>query len=451
MGLAASESAIHAPFYRSRNVRATPLYQLLERYYEDVKGVWEERFEKKYGFWRAFVDSVVARYLDCGIPETGFARLKCQACGAEKLLTLSCKQRGVCPSCDAKRAAAFGAFLSDEVLEDVGHSLVTFTLPKMLRGYFMRNRELLSDLARLAYETLYQLMSDAASDPKTRPGVVVVPQTFGSLLNPHPHVHCIASRGVWNEQRQWLPVPYLDLKAAEKLWAHKVLRLLQRKGLLATERIELLASFRKSGFSVDATPTVWPSDPLGIERIGRYLLRCPLSLARIHWTPGAKTLFYQGKDSHDDPFSTDPQGETLDIFEFLARVLTQIPEPRLHGPHYFGAYSSRARSLRHQQDLGLDPPSSRHARSETDEPAPNSRQRAALRKRWANLRNHGLSDRGPTPASWFSSQAPSTRLARSSPRAVSAHPFPPQASSSNRLCGPVFSVTAPVTIPYPFA
>jgi hypothetical protein len=58
------------------------------------------------------------------------------------------------------------------------------------------------------------------------------------------------------------------------------------------------------------------------------LLRCPLSLSRIHWTKGARTLFYEGKSTHDDPFATDPNGETLDIFEFLARVLTQIPEPR---------------------------------------------------------------------------------------------------------------------------
>jgi hypothetical protein len=67
------------------------LYQLLEAYYEDVKAIWEERFEKKYGFWRGFVDTVVARYLDCGVAEAGFARLKCEACGSERLLTLSCQ------------------------------------------------------------------------------------------------------------------------------------------------------------------------------------------------------------------------------------------------------------------------------------------------------------------------------------------------------------------------
>jgi hypothetical protein len=35
-----------------------------------------------FRFWRGFVDTVVARYLDCGVAEAGFARLRCQACGA---------------------------------------------------------------------------------------------------------------------------------------------------------------------------------------------------------------------------------------------------------------------------------------------------------------------------------------------------------------------------------
>ena len=69
----------------------------------------------------------------------------------------------------------------------------------------MGRRELLGDLARLAYETIKELMVEAAGDDKARPGVVAVPQTFGSVLNVHPHAHCLASRGVWNEKGQWIP------------------------------------------------------------------------------------------------------------------------------------------------------------------------------------------------------------------------------------------------------
>jgi len=126
---------------------------------------------------------------------------------------------------------------------------------------------------------------------------------------------CIASRGVWDVHGRWLPVPYIDTAAVEKLFRHKTLRLLKRRGLLSDERIELLHSFRNTGFSVDDSPTLWPQDSDGLERLARYLLRCPLSLSRIHWTKGARTLFYEGKSSHDDPHrpknSTPPLPNTI--------------------------------------------------------------------------------------------------------------------------------------------
>jgi hypothetical protein len=386
MELAPAWPSSPAPaIYRPRQARKTALYQLVEKYYEDVKAVWEDRFEKKYGRWRGFIDYVVWRYLDCGIEEAGFARLRCSSCGRERLLTLSCKQRGICPSCDAKRAAAFAAFLKDELLENVGHCLWTFTLPKMLRPFFMRHRELLRNLARLAYETIKELMIDAAGDDKARPGVVAVPQSFGSVLNVHPHCHCLASRGVWDAQGQWLPIPYIDTVAAEKLFAHKILHLLKSKGLLTDERIELLRSFRHSGFSVDASPTVWPQDTQGLERLCRYLLRCPVSLSRIHWTPGSKTLFYETQGFHDDPLSSHPKGETLDVLEFLARVITQIPEPRKHGVHYFGAYSSKARAYRKKLSFTLTSLGTPHTLASQGEPKLSPKKRAALRRSWAQL------------------------------------------------------------------
>ncbi len=52
------------------------------------------------------------------------------------------------------------------------------------------------------------------------------------------------------------------------------------------ERIEILNAFRRSGFSVDCSVTVWPQDTHGLVRLASYLLRCPVSLSRIHWTPG---------------------------------------------------------------------------------------------------------------------------------------------------------------------
>ena len=96
---------------------------------------------------------MVARYLDCGIWDAGFARVRCSRCSEEFLCAFSCKERGLCPSCTAKRGAAIGAFVAEEVMEEVGHAKWVFTVPKMLRFFFFRQRELLGDLSRPAYQS----------------------------------------------------------------------------------------------------------------------------------------------------------------------------------------------------------------------------------------------------------------------------------------------------------
>ena len=120
--------------YRPRRPQSTPLYRLVETQVDEVRSQWEERFEGRYCFWRGSVDKTVAAYLDCGILENGFARVRCGACRAEFLVAFSCKGRGLCPSCATKRAAALAAFLREEVLADVGHAQWVFSIPKMLRS-----------------------------------------------------------------------------------------------------------------------------------------------------------------------------------------------------------------------------------------------------------------------------------------------------------------------------
>jgi hypothetical protein len=74
-----------------RIYRATPLYHTVEAYFDQVKGQWEEHFEGRYGFWRGFVDEQVRRYLDCGLFEKGFARVRRPDCCEEYLLAFSGK------------------------------------------------------------------------------------------------------------------------------------------------------------------------------------------------------------------------------------------------------------------------------------------------------------------------------------------------------------------------
>jgi hypothetical protein len=51
--------------------------------------------------------------------------------------------------------------------------------------------------------------------------------------------------------------------AADKLFRHKVIHLLKSNGFLSGQRIEILDAFRRSGFSVDGSVTLWPKTPLG--------------------------------------------------------------------------------------------------------------------------------------------------------------------------------------------
>ncbi|HUP32904.1 MAG TPA: transposase zinc-binding domain-containing protein, partial [Gaiellaceae bacterium] len=59
-----------------------------------MKGSWEERFESRYGFWRGAAEAAAYAFLDCGIFEHGFARVRCDGCRSEYLVAFSCQHRG---------------------------------------------------------------------------------------------------------------------------------------------------------------------------------------------------------------------------------------------------------------------------------------------------------------------------------------------------------------------
>jgi DNA-directed RNA polymerase subunit RPC12/RpoP len=67
----------------------------------------------------AFVDAAFARYLRCGILSQGFARYGCTTCGHDHLLPLSCKTRGLCPSCGGRRMAALTEHIMNRELPRV--------------------------------------------------------------------------------------------------------------------------------------------------------------------------------------------------------------------------------------------------------------------------------------------------------------------------------------------
>ncbi len=117
--LNACPTHINLKVYRPRKPQDSAYYRCVEDCFETFEQVYQERFERKYGFFRTYVRQVIYRYLDCGILKNGFARVRCEDCGHEYLLAHSCKRRHFCPSCHQKRVVEFGEWLCQEVVKAV--------------------------------------------------------------------------------------------------------------------------------------------------------------------------------------------------------------------------------------------------------------------------------------------------------------------------------------------
>ena len=107
--------------YRPRRPKNNPLHRLLDSHYEEFRHVYDERFSRHYGFLRPVTDEVVDKYLRCGDPHYGFARIRCKECGAEYLRAFSCKCRGFCTSCSKRKSLDLSVFLEEELFRPVQH------------------------------------------------------------------------------------------------------------------------------------------------------------------------------------------------------------------------------------------------------------------------------------------------------------------------------------------
>jgi transposase-like protein len=153
-------SAQGRPAYRTRKPEASPLWQLVTNHAHTFLEVYDDRYAPRYGPLRAVVPRALEGFHRCGLLAWGFARVRCPACRHEYLLAFSCKQRCLCPACHPKRQAAFGEFVSGEILEPVPHRHVVISLPRRLRPFFRRRRRL-TRLACLVYETVKELLQAA--------------------------------------------------------------------------------------------------------------------------------------------------------------------------------------------------------------------------------------------------------------------------------------------------
>lgn len=207
--------------------------------------------------------------------------------------------------------------------------------------------------------------------------MVAALHTASSDLRWHPHVHALGTRGGWDRNGIWHPVPYVDEKAAELLFRQKVLSFLDNKGLLGPDRLELLDSWKSghTGFSAHNRVTASAADAAGLERLARYLLRPALSLERLELDGTVARYRHQQ--------ARRAEGEAFDAAELLARLLMHVPAPRLHLVRYYGHYSSAARARRKEAEATTE--SSSPATPPDDQATASPEERRRLRRQWARL------------------------------------------------------------------
>ncbi|MCJ7641998.1 MAG: transposase zinc-binding domain-containing protein [Desulfobacterales bacterium] len=160
-----------AGVYRPRHPERTVLYRVLFYHFDRFLTEYEARFEREYGFFRSMVKEVVECYPDWGNPKCGFARVRCPDCRTEHLLMFSCRTRGFCPSCHAKRIEEWGEWMRETLFLDVPHRQVVFTIPNRLRVFFKYKCRLLGDLCRCALRSLPRYFVVVSGSALT-PGVI---------------------------------------------------------------------------------------------------------------------------------------------------------------------------------------------------------------------------------------------------------------------------------------
>lgn len=391
--------------------RRVPEQELLHRVLAEHLETFLERTRTADHALPPHVEQELRDYVDCGILGRGFVRIRCERCNKEKAVAFSCKGRGFCPSCTGRRMADTAARLVDDVFPvGVPVRQWVLSLPIDLRYRLAYDGKLLSEVLAVFLRVVrgwYYGRAKAMGCDTPRGGSVTFAQRFGSALNLNPHFHSLAldgtyARGEGDGAPVFLPAPALtdaDVKQIVEATAHRVLRLMARRGLLGMGDFDPLADespvlagvtaasvsglvavgdragrrvrrvlsdpaeavrtgdlcFASRGFSLHAATRVDAEDREHLERLCKYVARPPLAAGRLERIDDER-LSFRLKTPWDD-------GTThliLSPMELLEKLAALVPPPRINLVRYHGVLAA------HAKDRDKIVPAGKRARDEAD-------------------------------------------------------------------------------------
>lgn len=235
-----------------------------------------------------------------------------------------------------------------EIIKPVKHLHITFTIPKLLRAYFKRNRKHLKLLPQCANYAVNQYFHKSLGMDEGLCGGIYYVQTQGSFYNYHPHVHAlvpsgIEHEGVFHEEKT------VATQIIAELFRNRLLSVLVNEGIISEERREGLQWNHNSGFNVHSEGKIDGRNIKAIETVALYLSRSPISVDRVSFDSENNAVVVTQK-----PKGNKYLNETAvwSVLEFLALVMCHIPGSYESLVYYYGIYSSshRGKEKREQTD-----------------------------------------------------------------------------------------------------
>jgi hypothetical protein len=348
----------HAQPYRRHRPQTTPLHRIVREHLQTYLALANESDPMGDGV-PDHVEREFRSYLTCGILAHGFARARCATCGYDFLVAFSCKGRGACPSCNAKRMAETAAHLVDHVLPHVPVRQWVLSVPKRLRPFLHHRPRTASAVLHILLRALQTTLREACPKaPRTASfGAVSFLHRFGSSLNPHFHYHLCVVDGLFQRVEEDTHQDPADPKSrlhfheattlSPKLMENlqhtirkRVLRHFRRHGLLEPHEAEDMLSWdHGGGFSLDASVRIEATDRAGLERLIRYCARPPFALDRLHLVGNRSDQILYLLPGPDLAGRTALR---LSALEFLDRLAKILPPPRIHRHRYHGVFAPNA-------------------------------------------------------------------------------------------------------------
>lgn len=228
------------PHYERHKPENTLFYQIVEKYWP----AFQAELDAQGKNLPHFVAKEFDEFIKCGKLEHGFLRVRCCSCHDEKLLAFSCKRRGFCPSCGARRMADSAALLVDDVLPHEPIRQWVLSFPFQLRFLLANNPQAMGKVLGIVNRAISTYLIKKVGHKKStaKTGSVTLVQRFGSALNLNLHFHILFIDGVYQQKENGRLVFHrnkapsaVELNSLATKISQRIARQLEKQGLLTRD------------------------------------------------------------------------------------------------------------------------------------------------------------------------------------------------------------------------